>query len=240
MERSRPGAGLASCPERQAPGAGGNSEADQDAAPPGRHSRLQAPDYRWLPFFMGQLWSPSWRHLGEHPESPAVKPSRSPAGRPSGWPIWLLVLASISAGGGGLVGLGGCSSAKPTEPTTLELSRAGAPLANAAVSVSPLDRRNLPVNPVELSPLVEYLTRPRPEPSMFFRTPSTGRVRMPMTTGLVNRLEVLAPGGAGAIFLIEPIDDEEGRDGWHIVPLDDGAGPGKPPIQLRLIDNPGR
>jgi len=115
--------------------------------------------------------------------------------------------------------LSGCASSLPEDDFDLLITRGGQPWSGAVVMVQPMDRRNAPVNPVDVSQAIDYISRPAPEARLGGRTDASGRVRIRTFSELSSQLCILGPGGTSIIAVLEPMEDESADSARLLVPF---------------------
>lgn len=150
-------------------------------------------------------------------------------------------LAGAVALGSGCVAacLSGCASSLPEDDFDLVITRGGQPWGGAVVMVQPIDRRNIPVNPVDLSRAIDYVSRPVPEARIGGRTDAAGRVRIRAFSELSSHLCILGPGGTSIFALLEPMEDEAADSAQLLVPFVYND-PATPQVAITLTPAPCR
>ena len=116
-------------------------------------------------------------------------------------------------------GLGGCASQPAEADYDLIIRRGNEPWAEAAVFVQPLDRRNFPVNPIEIGPAIDYVSRPEPQGTMAGRTDTDGLIRVRLIESFTTKLYVQGRGAAAASILLEPFSDSAANGRWLLKPV---------------------
>ena len=116
-------------------------------------------------------------------------------------------------------GLCGCASQPAEADYDLIIRRGGKPWAEAAVIVQPLDRRNFPVNPIEIGPAIDYVSRPEPQGTMAGRTDAYGHIRVRLIESFTTKFYVQGQGAAAASILLEPFSDSTSNGLWLLKPV---------------------
>ena len=131
------------------------------------------------------------------------------------------------------VGLGGCASQPAEADYDLTISRGGKPWAEAAVLVQPFDRRNLPVNPIQLGPVVDYLSRPAPLTTVAGRTDADGHIRVRLIESFTTKLYIQGVGTTPISILLEPYEDSATDGSWLLRPVVEPE-VGEPPVIVQI------